>query len=176
MTREAGLARLIRRLAAAFVLVAGVCWPWPVAAQQPDAIGRIRLHTVDGRSLTLADLRGRVVLLDFWATWCAPCLAELPRLKKLHAEYDREDFEILGISLDTLDRRSFRSWVRRNDINWPQVQDGRGYNGDLARRFGVEELPVTILLDREGRIAARNLRGDALESAIGRLLAGVFRD
>lgn len=139
-----------------------------VAGQGPGPFNRVEFRTVDNRAIALDDLRGRVVLLDFWATWCAPCLAELPRLKKLHTQYGAEDFAIIGISLDSLDRRSFTSWVRRNGIAWPQVLEGRGYNGDLARLFSVEKLPVTILIDKQGRIAARDLRGARLEEAIRR--------
>ncbi|HUF23848.1 MAG TPA: TlpA disulfide reductase family protein [Vicinamibacterales bacterium] len=160
------MARQIGRLTAVLVIAGAVCAPRPLAAQAGTDPARAELRTLDGRTLTLDSLRGRVVLLDFWATWCAPCLAEMPRLKKLHAAYDRKDFVIIGISLDTLDRRAFRSWVRRNGIEWPQVRDGRGYNGDLARLFGVETLPVTVLLGRDGRVAHRDLRGERLETAI----------
>jgi thiol-disulfide isomerase/thioredoxin len=155
-----------------WVVVAVVVWPLPVTAQQePGNPIRTEFRTIEDRTIALDELRGRVVLLDFWATWCAPCLAELPRLKKLRAAYDRADFEIIGISLDSLDRRTFTSWVRRNNITWPQVLEGRSYNGDLARAFNVEKLPVTILIDRAGRLAGRDLRGPRLEAAIRRYIA-----
>jgi len=158
------------KLTAVCVLLAAV-----FATGQERQKTRVEFQTIDGRTIALDDLRGRVVLLDFWATWCAPCLAELPRLKKLHKQYGREDFEIIGISLDTLDRRTFNSWVRRNSITWPQVHEGRGYNGDLARRFEVEKLPVTVLLDRNGDVAGRDFRGERLESAVRKLTSdGVF--
>ena len=158
--------------AAVFLLVTAALWPSPASGQhRPGDVIRADLQTIDGRITSVEELRGRVVLLDFWATWCAPCLADLPKLKKLHAQYSRDDFEIIGISLDTMDRRTFNSWVRRNSIAWPQVQEGRGYNGDLARLFGVEQLPVTILLGRDGRVARRDLRGAELESAIAAEIA-----
>jgi thiol-disulfide isomerase/thioredoxin len=159
--------------AASLLVVLGLGSPSPAGARQNTTnqstgptLSGVALHTIDGQSLEFEQLRGRVVLLDFWATWCAPCLAEMPRLKRLYAAYPREDFMLVGISLDGSDRRMFTSWLRRNRIGWPQVQDARGYNGDLARRFAVETLPVTLLFDRDGRLAHRDLRGPRLESAI----------
>jgi peroxiredoxin len=101
---------------------------------------------------------------------------ELPRLRRLHEELGDTGLVIVGVSLDTIEPRRLASWTRRNGLAWPQVHDGRGYNGALARRFGVEALPATVLVDRDGRVAARDLRGDRLEAAIRGLLAGVGRD
>ncbi|MDQ3168878.1 MAG: TlpA family protein disulfide reductase [Acidobacteriota bacterium] len=167
---------LVRRLTAAFVLVATACWPGPIAAQSPGEPHRAEFRTIDGTRMTLEALRGKVVLLDFWATWCAPCLVELPRLRRLHDELGNASLVIVGVSLDTTEPRRLASWTRRNNIGWPQVHDGRGYNGALARQFGVEELPATLLFDRDGRLAARDLRGVRLEATIRALLAGVGRD
>jgi thiol-disulfide isomerase/thioredoxin len=164
------MADLARRLTAALALVSALAWPGAASPQDPEKISRVEFQTIDGDRLGPDQLRGRVVLLDFWATWCAPCLAELPRLKKLYASYSRDQLAIIGISLDTLERRTFRSWLSRNGIHWPQVQDGRGYNGTLARTFDVQQLPVTVLLDRDGRVAHRDLRGTRLEAAIRELV------
>lgn len=158
-----------RRLAAAFVLAALPSWPQPLTAQdQPGILNREEFRG-------LGDLRGKVVLLDFWATWCAPCLEELPRLRKLHEELEDEGLAIIGVSLDAMEPRRFASWTRRQGVTWPQVRDGRSYAGDLPRLFGIEQLPSTVLLDRQGRIAARDLRGARLETAIRALLAGIGR-
>ncbi len=124
---------------------------------------------LDGQRWTAADLRGRVVLLDFWATWCAPCLAELPRLKTLRARHSRADFEILGISLDVTSRRSFVSWLNRNRIDWPQVHERAGYAANLPRLFGVDRLPRTLVIARDGTIAATDLRGERLAAVIDAL-------
>jgi thiol-disulfide isomerase/thioredoxin len=161
-------APLARRLIAAFVLIAVPFWPQPITAQE--------FLTTDGTRLSLDALRGKVVLLDFWATWCAPCLAELPRLRRLHEELGPSGLVIVGVSLDAIEARRFASWTRRNGVTWPQVRDGRSYNGALARAFDVEELPSTVLFDREGRLAARDIRGEQLEAAIRRLVGGVGRD
>jgi thiol-disulfide isomerase/thioredoxin len=164
------MAGLLRRLTATFVLIAGLFWPWPATASRVPPPADIAYRTLDGRILRASELRGRIVLVDFWATWCAPCLAEMPRLKQLHAGYSREDLIIIGVSLDTTERRGLSSWLRRNGIDWPQVHDARGYNGELARAFGVDRLPATILFDREGRVARRNLRGAALAQAVSTLV------
>ena len=159
-----------RRLTAAFLLSALPFWPQPLTAQdQPGILNREEFRG-------LGDLRGKVVLLDFWATWCAPCLEELPRLRKLHEELEDEGLVIIGVSLDAMEPRRFASWTRRQDVTWPQVRDGRSYAGDLPRLFGIEQLPSTVLFDRQGRIAARDLRGARLETAIRALLAGIRRD
>ena len=161
---------LARRLTAAFVLAALPFWPQPLTAQdQPEILNREEFRG-------LGDLGGKVVLLDFWATWCAPCLAELPRLRRLHEELEGSGLVIVGVSLDAMETRRFASWTRRQGVTWPQVRDGRSYAGDLPRLFGIEQLPSTVLFDRQGRIAARDLRGARLETAIRELLAGIGRD
>ena len=122
---------------------------------------------LEGREWTRDQLQGRVVLLDFWATWCAPCLAELPRLKRLNERHAGRGFVLLGVALDTLDRRRLRSFLHRHGVGWPQVHDARG---DAARAFGVEAVPSTMLVDPSGRVVARDFRGPALEAAVDALL------
>ncbi|MEM8933110.1 MAG: TlpA disulfide reductase family protein [Acidobacteriota bacterium] len=126
---------------------------------------------LDGRTWHAEDLSDRVVLLDFWATWCPPCLAELPHLRQLQDRAEQDDrLVIVGIALDTIDRRRLRSFLRRQQIDWPQVHERRGTRGELARRFGVEAVPATFLIDRDGRLVARDLRGEGLDAAIDALL------
>ena len=171
------MARLARRLSAAFIFAALAFWPEPLTAQHdPGSLSAVQFMTVDGRRMSFEDLRGRVVLLDFWATWCAPCLAELPRLRRLHEELEDAGLTLVGVSLDAMEPRRFASWTRRQRVTWPQVRDGRSYGGALPRLFGIEQLPATVLVDRDGRMAARDLRGARLEEAVRALLAGVGRD
>jgi thiol-disulfide isomerase/thioredoxin len=127
------------------------------------------MEDMSGRRWTVAGLRGRVVLLDFWATWCAPCLSELPRLKSLRERYSREELEIIGIMLEPTTRRSLTSWLNRHRIDWPQVHE-RGYSGTLARAYGVQSLPATVLFGRDGFLDARNLRGERLERRVTELI------
>lgn len=128
--------------------------------------------TLDGRELSAEALAGQVVLLDFWATWCAPCLGELPHLKEAYARYGQEGLEIVGVSLDQKPRRELESFLRRREVVWPQVWDGRGFSGKLARRFGVETLPRSFLVDGRGRIVATDLRGEDLLAVLEALLGG----
>ncbi len=125
---------------------------------------------LEGREWTRAELEGRVVLLDFWATWCAPCLAELPHLKQLHERYSDRGFVLLGVALDTIDRRRLRSFLHRQEMRWPQIHETRGTGGEAARAFDVRAVPSTLLVDRSGRIVARDFRGPALEATIETLL------
>ena len=120
---------------------------------------------LDGRSVSTHDLRGRVVLVDVWATWCAPCLAEMPTLKRLQAEYG-DALTIVGVNVDSLPRRDLRQWLARRDITWPQLFDGRGVRGPLATQLGVEFLPRSFLFDVDGQLIGTDLRGDALVRAV----------
>jgi len=127
---------------------------------------------LSGHTWRAGELEGRFVLLDFWATWCAPCLAELPHLRRLDEGYGRDDLLIVGIALDALDRRGLRSFLLRHGVAWPQVHEKRGVESEIARRFGVEALPATVLVDREGRVIARDLRGRALAIVLDTLISG----
>jgi thiol-disulfide isomerase/thioredoxin len=130
------------------------------------------LDVVDmgGRRWTAADLRGRVVLLEFWATWCAPCLDQIPMLRGMRKTYGPERFEVIGLSLDSSSRRDFVAWINRQALPWPIVHDGRAFNGRVASAFGVQALPASLLLDADGRIAAQNLRGERLKRAVDALV------
>ena len=142
-----------------------------LASPAAGSIWRDREWTdVEGKTWTAEELEGRVVLLDFWATWCAPCLAELPNLRRLQAEHGDDGLVIVGIALDAIDRRGLRSFLLRHGIDWPQVHRPDGVASELARRFAVEAVPVTLLVDRQGRVIARDLRGEALARVVATLL------
>jgi len=104
------------------------------------------------------------------------CLADLPRLKALRERHSRSDFEILGISLDASSRRTFISWLQRNRVDWPQIHESRGYNADTPRLFGVDRLPMTILVGRDGSVAAVGLRGERLDARIEHLLGAASHE
>ncbi len=123
-----------------------------------------------GKPLSLANYKGKVVLLDFWATWCGPCVSELPNVLKTYEKHHAKGFEIIGISLDR-DEEALRSFIKKRNMPWPQLFDGKGWGSKLAVKHGVHSIPATYLLDGKGKIVAKNLRGDELEAEVARILA-----
>jgi thiol-disulfide isomerase/thioredoxin len=138
--------------------------------QLTQAFASLDVRDLNGRRWNAPSLRGRVVLVDFWATWCAPCLADIPWLRRAQQRFGPDRLAILGVSLDVGDRRTLTAWLNRNRVDWPQIWDHRGYDGDLARKFGVAALPQSLLVDASGRVVATNLRGERLVAAIAALL------
>jgi peroxiredoxin len=123
---------------------------------------------VDGRKVDLADLRGKVVLLDFWATWCPPCVEEVPALVATYEKFRDQGFEIVGISLDK-DRKALDAFTAEHKMTWPQFFDGKGWDNELAQRFKIQSVPTMWLLDREGKLADPAPRGrldETIEAAL----------
>ena len=118
-----------------------------------------------GQELSLKKFRGQVVLLDFWATWCVPCKAEMPHLKKVYDKYKDQKFEIIGISLDH-GQAVLDSYIEKQDITWPQFLD----NGTVAKMYNVTGIPATFLIDGDGIVRKVQLRGNALETAVAELV------
>ncbi len=177
MPPDAEMVRTIVRRVAAVVLVAGtVMVAVPAAAQAPDiarvdgALRRLDVQDIDGMTWTFEKLRGRVVLIDFWATWCAPCLAEIPTMRQARSRHPGK-FEILGVSLDRRSRRDVAMWLKRQGVDWPQVHDGRGFTGELALAFDIVQLPTSVLVDHHGRVRAFTPRGEQLLAAVDTLVA-----
>ena len=120
---------------------------------------------LDGKPLSPANFKGKVVLIDFWATWCGPCVAELPNVIKTYGAHHANGFEIIGISLDQ-DKDKLTTFIKDKQMTWAQYFDGKGWQNKLAAKYGVNSIPATFLLDKEGKIIAKDLRGEALESAV----------
>ena len=141
----------------------------PTRAQLQEAVDRFEAEDLGGRKLSMRELRGRVVLLEFWATWCAPCLDDVPWLRKARSQYGQR-FEIVGISLDVLDRAALTSWLRRQDVTWPQVHDRRGWSSPVISPFRFDRIPFNVLVAADGRVVGTNVRGEQLIRALDTLL------
>jgi peroxiredoxin len=123
----------------------------------------------EGEDVSLSDFRGKVVLIDFWASWCGPCRRENPNVVKLYEEYKDQGFEILGVSLDRKKGRWLKA-IEADGLVWPHVSDLKGWQNEVAQLYGVGSIPHTVLLDREGKIVAQKLRGPALERKVAELI------
>jgi len=124
---------------------------------------------LQGNPLSLARYKGKLVLVDFWATWCDPCVGELPNIMKAYNKHHADGFEVIGISLD-MDEQKLRSFLKTKEIPWAQYFDGKGWQNKLAAKYGIPSVPATFLLDREGKIIGQDLRGEALEQALAKAL------
>lgn len=124
---------------------------------------------VDGSKVDLADLRGKVVLIDFWATWCPPCVEEAPQLVEVYEKFKDRGFEIVGISLDN-EKSALETFTKENKMPWPQFFDGKGWENELAARFKIQSVPTMWLLGRDGKLVDPSPRArlaQAIESALG---------
>ena len=123
---------------------------------------------VDGRKVDLAYLRGKVVLMDFWATWCPPCVEEVPSVVATYEKFKDKGFEIVGISLDK-DKGALEAFTKKHNMTWPQFFDGQGWDNEMAKRFKIQSVPTMWLLDREGKLADPAPRGrldEAVQAAL----------
>lgn len=133
-----------------------------VGSEAPDIV----MTGADGQERRLSDLRGKVVLIDFWASWCRPCRAENPNVVRLYQRYHDSGFDIFSVSLDN----NRDAWLRAIDADglvWANhVSDLRGWSSAAGRLYGISSIPATLLLDRDGKVLARNLRGQQLENKL----------
>ncbi len=125
---------------------------------------------IAGKPLSTANYKGSVVLIDFWATWCGPCVGELPNVLKTYEKHHPKGLEIIGISLDQ-DEKKLQKFITDRKMPWQQYFDGKGWENKLAARYGIQSIPSTFLLDREGKIIGKDLRGQALDEAVATAVA-----
>ena len=137
-----------------------------VGVEFPD----FEAEDIDGKPLSLSQYKDKVILVDFWASWCGPCVAEMPHVLDTYEKYHESGFEIIGISLDN-SRKDFLDFMKKNGMTWRQYFDGKGWQNELARKYAVNSIPATFLLGPDGKIIAKNLRGSALEEAVKEALS-----
>jgi len=154
---DQSVASLEQQAAADHLLAIGQAFP---AFEEKD---------LSGRPLSVANFKGKIVLIDFWATWCGPCVAELPNVLAAYEKFHGKGFEIIGISLDK-SRDALAGFIKEKNMPWAQYFDGLGWNNKLGEQCGIRSIPATFLLDGEGKIIARDLRGPALDEKLASLL------
>ena len=157
----------MKKLLAAFGILLSLS-----AAAQPK-IGslspEIALKDMNGNTVTLSSLKGKVVLIDFWASWCGPCRRANKHLVSIYPNLKNKGFEIYGISLDD-EAGDWKQAVAADKINWLQVNETGGWNAPVATLWKIDQIPTNYLLDKQGKIIARDLEGRHLEKVINDLL------
>jgi len=128
------------------------------------------LTSLTGDTLSLAKYKGKVVLIDFWATWCPPCVAEMPNVKKIYDQYHPKGFEILGISLDK-EKEKLTEYIKTQNVKWSITYSGKGWGDDTVALYGVRSIPSTWLVDKKGVLRYFGIRGEELGTAVAKLLA-----
>ena len=132
--------------------------------------------TPDGNSVSLNDLKGKVTIIDFWAAWCGPCRRENPNVVRIYNEYHDKGLEIIGVSLDGQSRQNDpkKAWldaIEKDQLTWTHVSYLKYFNDPIAQLYNINSIPATYILDKDGKIAYKNLRGKALELKVKELLA-----
>jgi len=143
-----------------------------VQSAKKTAVGQaapeIELETPEGTKLALSSLKGKYVLIDFWASWCRPCRMENPNVVKVYQKYKDKGFEILGVSLDA-DKDKWLKAISDDGLTWKHISDLKQWQSSVVPLYGIEGIPMTVLLDKDGKILAKNLRGEALEQKLASL-------
>lgn len=125
--------------------------------------------TFDGQRITMDDLQGKVVLLDFWATWCGPCREALPHIRQVAKKFQGEPLVILSVSLDS-DEQKWKEFIGKNEMTWPQYRDG-GFTGPVAKMFGVNAIPHTFTVDADGVLQEEHIGDASIEGKLKELIA-----
>ena len=127
------------------------------------------ITTTDGQKISMDELQGKVVLLDFWATWCVPCREALPHLQKVAKKFQGEPLVILSVSLDS-EEQKWKDFIVKNEMTWPQYRDG-SFNGPVAKMFGVNAIPHTFTIDADGVLQDEHIGDASIEGKLKKLIA-----
>lgn len=146
-----------------------------LAAMKKVAVGMpyidLKMENPDGRTVRLSDYldKGKYILVDFWASWCAPCRKQMPELVRIYNEYKGKNFDIVGVSFDT-NRQNWLNGLKDMDMTWPQMSDLKGWESQAVMLYGIQGIPHTILLGPDGKIIAKDLKGEELTRKLNELL------
>ena len=160
------LKKFISLFVVSFITVIGIAQSMPFIT---DPRLEIALPTVQGDTLKLSSLKGKVILLDFWASWCGPCRSSNRQLVKLYSKYKDKGFEILGVSLDE-NKKDWIKAISRDKIKWLQINDAGGWDAKTAIDWNIFQIPTSFLVGRDGKIIAMDLEKAELEKALASLL------
>ncbi|MBP9099597.1 MAG: TlpA family protein disulfide reductase, partial [Ferruginibacter sp.] len=127
------------------------------------------LNDVNGKPISLSKLKGKYVLVDFWASWCGPCRSESPYLVAAHNKFKNKNFTILGVSLDD-NKNDWLEAIKEDKFDWLQVSDLKGMDSPVGDLYGFSAIPYNVLIDPQGKIIAAELRGDNLDQKLGEIL------
>ena len=130
---------------------------------------QIKFKAVDGNEVDISKMQGKVVLIDFWATWCGPCMGELPNVLDVYKKYHDKGFEIVGISFDR-DIESLQKVTKERGMTWPQYFDGKMWDNDFSAYYGIQGIPTVWLVDKEGKVVDTEARGSELGDKVKKLL------
>jgi thiol-disulfide isomerase/thioredoxin len=133
-------------------------------------VPEISMANPSGKIIKLSDLKGKVVLIDFWASWCGPCRAENPNVVKMYQKFKNKGFTVFSVSLDE-DASKWKEAIAKDQLEWEyHVSDLKGWKSSVVPTFGIEGIPYTVLVNKEGKIIGKNLRGEKLEETLNELL------